>query len=57
MDAEKEIRRSERERVIKAILDAIESEYDLDYGEILIDPYEFYDMVESFSDSGWRSLQ
>lgn len=58
MDAEKEIRRSERERVIKAILDAIEYEYDLDrWGYTYLNPHEFYDLVESFSDSGWRSFQ
>lgn len=34
--------------IIKKILAAIESEYDLNYGEILLNPKEFYDLVEEF---------
>lgn len=34
--------------LIKKILKEIDSTYDLNYGEILIDPREFYDLVESF---------
>lgn len=34
--------------LIKKILAAIESEYDLNYGETLLNPRDFYDMVEGF---------
>lgn len=34
--------------LIKKILAAIESEYDLNYGEMLLNPRDFYDMVEKF---------
>lgn len=34
--------------LIKKILTAIESEYDLNYGEILLNPRDFYDLVEGY---------
>lgn len=34
--------------LVKKILTAIESEYDLNYGEILLNPRDFYDLVEGF---------
>lgn len=34
--------------LIKKILTAIESEYDLNYGETLLNPRDFYDLVEGF---------
>lgn len=45
---EQQIRADERAKVVKEILSAIESEYDLNYGEILINPSEFYDLVEGY---------
>lgn len=45
---EEMIRADEREKVINEILKAIESEYDLNYGEILINPRDFYDLVEGY---------
>lgn len=45
---EQQIRVDERAKVVKEILSAIESEYDLNYGEILINPSEFYDLVEGY---------
>lgn len=45
---EEMIRAEEREKVVNEILKAIESEFDLNYGETLIDPQNFYDLVE-----GW----
>ena len=43
------IRADEREKVVNEILKAIESEYDLNYGEILINPRDFWDLVEGYS--------
>lgn len=34
--------------LIKKILTAIESEYDLNYGEMLLNPRNFYDLVEGY---------
>lgn len=34
--------------LIKKILTAIESKYDLNYGEILLNPRDFYDLVEGY---------
>lgn len=34
--------------LVKKILTAIESEYDLNYGETLLNPRDFYDLVEGF---------
>ena len=34
--------------VVNEILKAIESEYDLNYGEILINPRDFWDLVEGY---------
>ena len=34
--------------LIKEILKEIDLTYDLNYGEILIDPKDFYDLIESF---------
>ena len=34
--------------LIKKILATIESEYDLNYGEILLNPRNFYDLVETY---------
>ena len=34
--------------LIKKILAAIESEYDLNYGEKLLNPRDFYDLVEGY---------
>ena len=34
--------------LIKRILATIESKYDLSYGEMLLNPREFYDLVEEF---------
>lgn len=45
---EEMIRADEREKVINEILKAIESEYDLNYGEILINPRDFWDSVEGY---------
>lgn len=45
---EEMIRADEREKVVNEILKAIESEYDLNYGEILINPRNFYDLVEGY---------
>ena len=45
---EQQIRADERAKVVKEILSAIESEYDLNYGEILINPSGFYDLVEDY---------
>lgn len=45
---EEMIRADEREKVVNEILKAIESEYDLNYGEILINPRDFYDLVEGY---------
>lgn len=42
------IRADEREKVVNEILKAIESEYDLNYGEILINPRDFWDLVEGY---------
>ena len=46
---EEMIRADEREKVVNEILKAIESEYDLNYGEILINPRDFWDLVEGYS--------
>lgn len=45
---EEMIRADEREKVVDEILKAIESEYDLNYGEILINPRDFWDLVEGY---------
>ena len=45
---EEMIRADEREKVVNEILKAIESEYDLNYGEILINPRDFWDLVEGY---------
>ena len=45
---EEMIRADEREKVVNEILKAIESEYDLNYGEILINPRDFWDLVEEY---------
>lgn len=45
---EEMIRADEREKVVNEILKAIESEYDLKYGEILINPRDFWDLVEGY---------
>ena len=45
---EQQIRADERAKVVNEILSAIESEYDLNYGEILINPSGFYDLVEGY---------
>lgn len=45
---EEMIRADEREKVVNEILKAIESEYDLHYGEILINPRDFWDLVEGY---------
>ena len=45
---EEMIRTDEREKVVNEILKAIESEYDLNYGEILINPRDFWDLVEGY---------
>lgn len=45
---EEMIRADEREKVINEILKAIESEYDLNYSEILINPRDFWDSVEGY---------
>lgn len=45
---EEMIRVDEREKVVNEILKAIESEYDLNYGEILINPRDFWDLVEGY---------
>lgn len=45
---EEMIRADEREKVVNEILKAIESEYDLNYGEILINPRNFWDLVEGY---------
>lgn len=45
---EQQIRIDERNKVVREILQAIESEYDLNYGEILMNPNKIYDLVERF---------
>lgn len=40
--------------LIKEMLKEIDSTYDLNYGEILIDPREFYDLIESFLPTNWK---
>lgn len=45
---EEMIRADEREKVVNEILKAIESEYDLNYGEILINPRDFWNLVEGY---------
>lgn len=45
---EEKIRADERRKIVEEILNRIESEYDLNYGEILINPRCFYDLVEDY---------
>ena len=45
---EEMITADEREKVANEILKAIESEYDLNYGEILINPRDFWDLIEGY---------
>lgn len=46
--SEEKIREDERKKVVDEILKRIESEYDLNYGEILLNPRYFYELVEDF---------
>lgn len=43
-----DIEKNAQVTLIKEMLKEIDSTYDLDYGETLIDPREFYDLIESF---------
>lgn len=46
--SEEKIREDERKKVVDEILKCIESEYDLNYGEMLLNPRYFYELVEGF---------
>lgn len=48
MKNEEQIRADEREKVVMEILKAIELEYDLNYGETLMNPRNIYDLVENY---------
>lgn len=47
-ELEEKIREDERRKVVDKILKRIELEYDLNYGETLLNPRYFYELVEDF---------